>query len=795
MFGWINDCTESLVVSKFGIEKWHEIKAKAGCEVQDGSFIRHQYYDDSSTLALVMAASDVLGVSVDDVLEAFGQHFMEFTRHNGYDNMLSCQGSTLRLWLSNLNALHDHLQSSLPKGFVAPVFWCEDDEEVGGSILLHYYSERGGGLTPIVVGVVKEVARYHFDLEINMMRLQLQGAQIEPEDNVGTQPPPQSGETEYKYTSWRISTVDPSLQWKLTSKAEKDEEAATESPESAPLGKSGHGSGHGISLAQGQLHPHAHGADITQCPFMHANDATIQMQRSTSEKSGKKIWERIFKKKKDSERSISDFNIPPNSSHSVHSAPVISRSSIASSTCAKEASSSSSSICMSGDKMKEVFPYHVVVDNDFKILQVGNELKRLIEPTAPLVGSHIDEVLTIKRPVLGSWDWSVLHKLEDQTFFLQSITTKRTKLKANIIHLSSRPKQVMFVISPDAKNVAELTEMKLTMSDLPLHSFQRDAVFLGEHMYSEVRSAHKLDKLSKKLANERNLSNTLLYSMIPRDVADLLRNGKTFEPEHHDEVTLFFSDVVGFTAMCAELPPWDIIDMLNRLYTVMDYLAAKFNLYKVETIGDAYMCCSGLPEPQENHAEHIANFSIAVKECVKLVTSPLSGQPIRLRIGIHSGACMSGVVGTLTPHYCLFGDMINTTSRHESTGEPDRIQASSITYGKLSHFAEDPTHFNWTPRGLVEMKGKGQMYTYWLDSGGETNPHVGPGPMAALVEEVKAMLATKTWKKRRYFQKRASGSTNMTEFVDTSYQDDVLGDHDGDHENVRLPPSGSETSS
>ena len=122
MFGWINDCTESLVVTKFGKEKWHEIKEKAQCKVVDGGFIRHKYYSDESTVALVVAASEVLGLEVDAVLEAFGQYFMEFTRKNGYDNLLQCQGSTLRLWLSNLNALHDHLQSSLPKGFVAPVF-------------------------------------------------------------------------------------------------------------------------------------------------------------------------------------------------------------------------------------------------------------------------------------------------------------------------------------------------------------------------------------------------------------------------------------------------------------------------------------------------------------------------------------------------------------------------------------------------------------------------------------------------------------------------------------------------
>jgi class 3 adenylate cyclase len=122
------------------------------------------------------------------------------------------------------------------------------------------------------------------------------------------------------------------------------------------------------------------------------------------------------------------------------------------------------------------------------------------------------------------------------------------------------------------------------MSDLPLHTFQRDAIFLGEHMYSGIRSAHKLDKISRKLAYEHNLSNSLLYSMLPQDVAQTLRNGNPYEPKHHENVTLFFSDVVGFTNLCSQLPPWDIVDMLNRLYTVMDFLADRFKLYKVETV-------------------------------------------------------------------------------------------------------------------------------------------------------------------------------------------------------------------
>lgn len=681
------------MVSKFGIEKWHEIKEIAGCTVEDQQFIRHKYYTDESTVALVVAASKVLGISVDDVLEAFGEYFMEFTRRHGYDNLLSCQGSTLRLWLSNLNALHDHLQSSLPEGFIAPVFWCEDDGTEGneGCILLHYYSKRGSLLVPLVVGIVKEISRFHFDVEVSMKRLQTQA------------------ENDAKYTTWSISAVDPSLQWKLTM-------------------SSAHGDFGDVSSNSAQMGQDKNRSEekddfqIKECPF---SKMSKEMRKPLDGKEDQIEIDGASERKAE-----------------------------------EELVSTRNSVSMSGEKMREVFPYHVVVDDDFRIMQYGKQLPGIINQEIQL-NSHIETYLEINRPVLGSWDWNVLHKLQDQTFFLLSTSkcnagTARlaTKLKANIVHLSSSPKQVMFVISPDVKNVAELHAMNLTMSDLPLHSFQRDAVFLGEHMYSEVRSAHKLEKLSKRLEKEKNLSNTLLYSMIPKGVAELLRKGEAFEPQHHEHVTLFFSDVVGFTAMSAELAPWDIIDMLNTLYTLMDYLAEKFKLYKVETIGDAYMCCSGLPEEDERHAENIANFALAVKNCVSLVKSPLTGKPIRLRMGIHTGSCMSGVVGNLTPHYCLFGDMINTTSRHESTCLPKKIQVSSITYGKLAHFSKEKDHYNLTPRGLVEMKGKGQMYTYWLDSGTDLNPHVGPAAMEELISEVKEFLSTKTWKKRSYFVQR-----------------------------------------
>lgn len=696
MFGWINDCTEALVISKFGLEKWHEIKQKAGCNVKDHGFVRHQYYPDSSTVKLVVAASEVLGIPVDGILEAFGQFFMEFVRSNGYENLLRCQGSTLRLWLSNLNALHDHLQSAMPgNSFVAPVFWCEDeDDDVNhdGSILLHYFSKRGSLLVPLVVGVVKEVAVYHFGVEVEMERLNMQ-------DEDGSE-----------FTTWRINAVNPNEQWKLTKEQvgqqapvqpQEEENKETKEPLRCPFS--------GMSIPQGVVESLATSSSDSKCPV------NQPLQGPLEEENLRLDW------------------------------------------------------------LQKVFPFHVLVDREFCILQVGSQLPALLSrPEEDICGSFLGDVLVISRPVLAGWNWPTLRKLADQTFFItpkdqhtpsrrgsssseKSVTLSSScKFKGSMIDVNHD--KVMFVLSPDAKNVSELAKMGLVFSDLPLHSFQRDAVFLGEHIASEVRSAHRLDKLSKRLENEKNLSNTLLYNMLPRTVADDLRAGRTVEPAHYENVTLFFSDVVGFTTICERLQPWDVVDLLNRLYSVMDYLATRFNLYKVETIGDAYMCCSGLPIPDEKHAENIANFAIAVKECVKHVRNPVDGKPIELRIGMHTGNCMAGVVGTLTPHYCLFGDMVNTTARHESTGQPGRIQCSSVLYGRLKHFSSfDTPQYEFTPRGLVAMKGKGEQYTYWLNGGTPDNSLANHEYIKNIYKEVGEMLDRKG-KKRRYFRRASTAS-------------------------------------
>ena len=187
MYGWINDCIEKLVVEKFGIEKWHAIKEKAGVDVPDGCWVRLQVYDDGCTVDLVMAAADILGVGSDVVLELFGQYFIHFVKGEGYSNLMFCQGDNLKSWLNNINDLHLHLENTLPE-IVAPEFWCVDDPTTLGAVILRYRSKRGSLLAPLVVGLVKEVAVMYFNVNVDFTLLHLQ-----------------DDELENKFTEWRIT--------------------------------------------------------------------------------------------------------------------------------------------------------------------------------------------------------------------------------------------------------------------------------------------------------------------------------------------------------------------------------------------------------------------------------------------------------------------------------------------------------------------------------------------------------------------------------------------------------------
>nr|XP_013047777.2 atrial natriuretic peptide receptor 1-like isoform X2 [Anser cygnoides] len=218
---------------------------------------------------------------------------------------------------------------------------------------------------------------------------------------------------------------------------------------------------------------------------------------------------------------------------------------------------------------------------------------------------------------------------------------------------------------------------------------------------------------TQDLMHEKQKTDRLLYSMLPKQVADDLRQGKRAQAQSYLSATIFFSDIVGFTQLSSSSTPYQVVDLLNKLYTAFDEIIDNYDVYKVETIGDAYMVVSGVP--RENgilHAGEIASMAldlVAVCKTFKIPHKP--NTLLKIRAGIHSGAVVAGVVGTKMPRYCLFGDTVNTASRMESTSEALKIQCSSSAYQLLEQIGE----YVLVCRGNLQVKGKGDMVTYWLE--------------------------------------------------------------------------------
>uniref|UniRef100_A0A1I7T5Z8 Guanylate cyclase n=1 Tax=Caenorhabditis tropicalis TaxID=1561998 RepID=A0A1I7T5Z8_9PELO len=224
----------------------------------------------------------------------------------------------------------------------------------------------------------------------------------------------------------------------------------------------------------------------------------------------------------------------------------------------------------------------------------------------------------------------------------------------------------------------------------------------------------EVEDRTKELTAEKKKADVLLGRMLPKQVAERLKQGQTVEPEGFDSVTVFFSDVVKFTQLAAKCSPFQVVNLLNDLYSNFDAIIEEHGVYKVESIGDGYLCVSGLPSRNGNaHIKQIVELSLDFMAYCKAFKIPhLPREKVELRVGVNSGPCVAGVVGLSMPRYCLFGDTVNTASRMESNGKASHIHLSAASYTLLmKHY---PNQYNTASRGDVIIKGKGVMETFWV---------------------------------------------------------------------------------
>ncbi|XP_037764914.1 guanylate cyclase soluble subunit beta-2 [Chelonia mydas] len=648
MYGFINTCLKFLVVEKYGEETWEKLRIQAG--VQD-TFLTFEVYKDEITMQLIDKACKMLDVPPDMVLKQFGEFFFEFCKRSGYDHMLRTLGGNLYEFIENLDALHSYLSLSYQE-MNAPSFRVEKNED--GSMHLHYYSDRRG-LCHIVPGIIGAAALDFFNTEISMEIVN----QTEEEERTGK-----------KEHIVFLVTQKPVFSYKKRNKFSSSPQYIADS-----------------------------GRQIEK-----------QLNKEDIEKNLNKIRDRTSL--------VSICPAKKNHWETIRGIVTLGRGKL----LRGFDPAYPTTLWIDTKTFCNGLPFHIVFDEELRVKQSGVSIQKIV-PGLQTMGIRLDHYFSIVHPEVTFTISSVQKFINSQFVFrtrreMMPESWKQRpmlELRGQMIWMESL-QCMLYLCSPLLRTLHELEERQMHIADIAPHDVTRDLILLNQQRLAEMELSNQLERkkeelriLSKHLEEEKKKTEALLYAMLPKHVANQLKEGKRVEAGEFKECTILFSDVVTFTNICAQCEPIQIVLMLNSMYLRFDRLTTVHDVYKVETIGDAYMVVGGVPVPVSTHAERVANFALGIIIAAKEVKNPVSGNPIQIRVGIHTGPVLAGVVGEKMPRYCLFGDTVNIASRMESHGIPSKIHLSPTTYYCLKD-----KNFEMTERGEIEVKGKGKMYTYFL---------------------------------------------------------------------------------
>ncbi|XP_030376357.1 soluble guanylate cyclase 88E [Scaptodrosophila lebanonensis] len=384
----------------------------------------------------------------------------------------------------------------------------------------------------------------------------------------------------------------------------------------------------------------------------------------------------------------------------------------------------------------EIFPFCIVFGADMVVGSIGNSLMVILPE---LLGKKITAWFDLVRPLIAFKFQTILNRTnnifelvtvdpvtdridaQNEDLLLHddgSEPEKSLRLKGQMVYMENW-RMIMFLGTPVMPDLTSLITTGLYINDLSMHDFSRDLMLAGTQQSVELKLAldqeqqksKKLEESMRKLDEEMRRTDELLYQMIPKQVADRLRRGENpiDTCEMFDSVSILFSDIVTFTEICSRITPMEVVSMLNAMYSIFDKLTERNAVYKVETIGDAYMVVAGAPDKDANHAEKVCDMALDMVDAITDLKDPSTGQHLRIRVGVHSGAVVAGIVGLKMPRYCLFGDTVNTASRMESTSIAMRVHISEFTKVLIG------PNYLISDRGEIDVKGKGTMKTYWLE--------------------------------------------------------------------------------
>jgi len=243
---------------------------------------------------------------------------------------------------------------------------------------------------------------------------------------------------------------------------------------------------------------------------------------------------------------------------------------------------------------------------------------------------------------------------------------------------------------------------------LVLAFFALNVIIVSSLAYFQLRAfLRQRDDALRLLRIEQAKTDTLLVNILPRPIADILKDEQRTIAERFDAVSILFADVVGYTPLTTTVEATEMVTILNEIYTCFDEVVERFGLEKIRTMGDGYMVASGVPTPRPDHAQALADGALAMMSFLDRWQSPHAAT-IRLRMGMSSGPVLAGVIGRKKFSYDVWGDPVNVASRMESHGAPGKIQVTRETYELLK------ADFILEARGTIRIKGKGEMETWFL---------------------------------------------------------------------------------
>jgi len=353
------------------------------------------------------------------------------------------------------------------------------------------------------------------------------------------------------------------------------------------------------------------------------------------------------------------------------------------------------------DKMSQLI--NKTVEIELSIATSTLQFERIF-PNLQKSQSTMDKLITLKAEQLGEQ----LHtsKLQTTAIFIAAFIILSIFMFFQIRHARSLVERLQqlaegmrYVASGHFEKVTHLSQEQDEVGLLAT-TFDR----MASQIKSQMAIIEKEHNLVKK---EKEKSDKLLLNILPPPIATRLKQKEKFIADRFENATVLFCDLVNFTNMSASIAPEELVQTLNMIFSHFDELTKDVCIEKIKTIGDAYMIVGGVPNPCDNHAEHVAQVALQMIDFIKKIAKS-TGKPLSIRVGIHSGEVVAGVIGTTKMAYDLWGDTVNTASRMESHGIPGKIQCSETVYHRLKD------RFQFEFRGAIKIKGKGLMRTYFL---------------------------------------------------------------------------------